>query len=195
MMRHLSDSDLFSLLAEPEKEKAFVEIIDRYKKDLYRLSYFKTGSSPDSEEIVQDVFISLWNNREKITVGNSLAPYLFQSVKNRVISFYVNKKRKIPFSDLLDIKYEPAVLSVEEHIITHETENFLQEEIEKMPSTMKRIFHLSRYEHLSVKEIASVLSLSEQTVKNNISNALRILSKKLKKADQLIALLIFFKLI
>jgi RNA polymerase sigma-70 factor (ECF subfamily) len=90
-------------------------------------------------------------------------------------------------------KDEPSVLPVENHVIANELRQELMEEVEKMPDTTKTVFRMSRIEQKSVKEIAITLQLSEQTVKNNISIALKQLRKRM--VSNKLSLLLFFILI
>ena len=191
-MKKLSDEELFTMI-RLDNERAFTAVFDRYKQPLFRHVYQRTGSETETEEILQNIFISLWKNRQTIVITDSIRPYLMGAAKRSVFAYYSRTAVEIEHSQLLLARAEPFEYPAEEFMIARELETLLDNEVEKMPSTMRQIFLLSRKEHLSVREIASILSVSEQTVKNNITLASKILRGKLSARHmiQLIPFLIF----
>ncbi|WP_312192191.1 sigma-70 family RNA polymerase sigma factor [Sphingobacterium sp.] len=181
-MKELSDRDLFNLVKEGNTQ-AFSVLFDRYGDTLLRFVLVRTDSITDAEDILQDVFTSLWNRRDRIEVEDSIYPYLFKAAKYEVIDWIArDQKRIIHFERLvLPLENEPVGPSdSDERLMVKELSFLLDNEIAKMPITMQSAFNLSRIEGLSVKEIAFRLSISEQTVKNNISLALSRLRVKVK---------------
>lgn len=181
-MKELSDRDLFNLVKEGNTQ-AFSVLFDRYGDTLLRFVLVRTDSITDAEDILQDVFTSLWNRRDRIEVEDSIYPYLFKAAKYEVIDWIArDQKRIIHFERLvLPLENEPVGPSdSDERLMVKELSFLLNNEIAKMPITMQSAFNLSRIEGLSVKEIAFRLSISEQTVKNNFSLALSRLRVKVK---------------
>ena len=162
-------------------ELAFAALMNRYAKDLYQLIYRRIASDEDTKDMVQDIFISLWKNREKVTVEDSLFPYLYQAAIYEVIDYQLKHNKEIAFKSELLLQSEPVQASSEEKVAIRELQQEIDAEVARMPDTMRTIFCLSRYERLSVKEIASRLQLSEQTVKNNITMALQRLRSGLHR--------------
>ena len=131
-----------------------------------------------SKDIVQNIFVNLWISRKEIVIENTLAPYLNTAARNRVISFYKTNSANVARDNLF--QQQQIQYSIENELEATELEVFFKEEIEKMPDTMRKAFKLSRQEDKSIREIAMELCLSEQTIKNNISQALERLRKNTK---------------
>lgn len=171
-MKDLTDEELFRLV-QLDDERAFSTLFDRYKTQLFRHIYQRIKSASESEEILQNIFISVWKNRLTIVIKESLRPYLIGAAKNCVLEYYTKTARDIVHTKLLSGIPEPIEYPAEEFIIASELEGLINTEVQKMPATMQKIFRLSRSQHASVREIALMLSISEQTVKNNITMALK----------------------
>lgn len=186
-MKDLSDKALFTLV-QNHSEQAFAILLERYSVKLYDLVYRRTKDDHDTQDILQDIFISFWNNRKKIKIEESVYPYLHRSAKYAVIDLAVKNQRVTAYRSLLDKQEEPFSHSPESSFIAEELKQQYEQEVARMPDTMQQVFRLSREERLSAREIAGILHISEQTVRNNITLAL----KKLKVSfgqDQLITLL------
>ncbi len=179
-MKKLSDPELLSLMRE-NNERAFSCLVDRYSTVLTRHVTRRINSAEDATEILQDVFISLWNKRFSIQVEESIYPYLFKAVKYEIIDWLIKTEKQIAKTQLLLLEAEPYDFPAEEVLIAQELNELLYAEVNRMPATMKTIFYMSRENSLSVKEIAIALSLSEQTVKNNLSSALKRLRLTLSR--------------
>jgi DNA-directed RNA polymerase specialized sigma subunit, sigma24 homolog len=95
------------------------------------------------------------------------------------MALYLNNSRQIKRANLLSKIDEQFAYPVEDYLVAGETEAMLDQVVNKMPETMRKAFELSRKEHLSIKEIAARMGLSEQTVKNNITAALQRLRNQL----------------
>lgn len=176
-----------------DDQHAFSVIVYRYNVRLYRIVQGRVRMEDDAKDIVQEIFISLWNNRHQIQSGAALYPYLSKSAFYAVIDWQLLNKKNLSRHHLLLEKDEPAVLPVENQVIANELKRELMGEIEKMPDTTRTVFRMSRIDQKSVKEIAAVLNLSEQTVKNNISTALKLLRRRI--SSDKFYLVIFYILI
>ena len=117
---------------------------------------------------------------------------MYSSGRNRhANALYAKSAKEIERHQLLQAEPEPFEYPAEDFLIARELEGLMEIEVQKMPSTMRQVFLLSRKEHISIREIAAMLSVSEQTVKNNITLALQHLRGKLT-AKRIIQLLPFF---
>jgi len=192
MITNLTDDELLRRI-QMDDQKAFSVIVHRYNVRLYKIVFSRVRMENDAKDIIQEIFVSLWNNRHQIQSGATLYPYLSKSVFYAVIDWQLLHKKNISRHQLLLEKDEPSVFPVENQVIANELRQEMMEEIEKMPGTTKTVFHMSRIEQKSVKEIAITLQLSEQTVKNNISIALKQLRKRVVSNN--LSLLLFFILI
>ncbi len=154
---------------------AFNEIYERYWLNLYLSAFKRLKSRDDSKDLVQDLFFSLWLKRHSLLISNSLSSYLFTAVKYKVINHIESNIVKGAYLDSLDkalIEYDN---STNEMIISRDLEEFIDVGINKLSPKMKEVFELSRRENLTINQIADRLNISEQTVKNQISKALKIL--------------------
>jgi RNA polymerase sigma factor (sigma-70 family) len=193
--RFISDVDLLSQIRANDQQ-ALLLLMKKYDSKLLRYIHSKTNALETAEEAVQDIFISLWNNSSQIVITESLSPYLYKAAKYKVIDYYTANSKKIIHAEALLPEYEHrAEPSAEDGVITAELNDWLTEEVDKMPDGLSKVFKLSRLEHLPVKEVAMQLSLSEQTVKNNLSIAVKRLHHRFKRVENMGMLLALAKLL
>ena len=162
-------------------KEAFDEIYRRYAGRLLAYCVQYTKCREDAEEIVQDVFVALWNNRQTIRQEETLQSFLFTISKHRVINAYRSTLNSPVYEDYVDYQNK---LSADEDYHRVEYEQYVRivkDAIRRLPSTQQRVITLSRFSQLSNKEIAERLSLSEQTVKNQLSIGLKTLRELLAK--------------
>jgi len=138
---------------------------DKYIKDIYV-----------AEELVQDVFLKIWENPENLSEVKSVKSYLYRTVINSSIN-YINRQKNIEQHHL-----KLASELSDKYLIDLDEENeiiiLLRDEIEKLPGQCKKVFKLSRFENLKYKEIAEQLNISEKTVENHIGHALKVLRER-----------------
>jgi RNA polymerase sigma-70 factor (family 1) len=176
-LREYSDEALLKLLRH-EGLEAFEEIYRRYWKKLYSMSYKRVQSREIAEELVQDIFTSLWIGKDKASIEN-LSAYLFSAIKYRVINHLAKElSRKSYAEQQLAVAKEDN--STEETVLLDDLEGALQEAIGKLPAKRQMIFELHRQENLSIKQVASQLGISEKTVENQYGKAMKMLKLNLK---------------
>jgi len=141
---------------------------DKYVKDIYV-----------AEEIVQDVFLKIWERSDDLTQIQSIKSYLYRSVINASIN-YVNRQKNLELhhQKIVDEFTEDQADQLDEE---NELIVLLYDEIEKLPPKCKEIFKMNRFERLKYREIALKLDLSEKTVENHIGNALKLLREAMLK--------------
>lgn len=177
----LSDPELSILLSEGD-EIAYTEIYNRYHGALYIHVFNKLRHREDSRDIVHDLFISLWNNREKLVLKTTLSSYLYTAVRYKVFDLISHREVASRYVESVS-RFSEQEDGVTDHAIREK--QFLaiiEQEIAALPKKMRAIFEMSRNGNLSHKEIAAQLELSEKTVKKQINNSLKILRKKLGMA-------------
>lgn len=147
------------------------------------LSYCKqyTKSREDAEEIVQDVFVTLWNRREAIRQEETLHSLLFTISKHRVINAYRSTINSPIYEDYVDYQNELSTSEGYDRVEYEQYVKIVKDAIRHLPSTQQHVIILSRFSQLSNKEIAERLSLSEQTIKNQLSVGLKTLREILTK--------------
>ena len=152
-----SDEGLLKLLKQQELG-AFEEIYLRYWRKLYSAAYKKITSREIAEEIVQDIFTSLWVNRHTAEI-DVLSSYLLTAVKYKVINHLEKEMSKKLYAEA-QVKSSLTVdNSTEETVLLNELNLALEREIQKLPPKRKLIFKMSREDHLSIKEVASILGI------------------------------------
>jgi RNA polymerase sigma-70 factor (ECF subfamily) len=160
-------------------ERAFSELFRRYGKEVYKMALSRVRSREAAEEIVQNLFIALWDKRATLSITN-ISGYLFTSVKNRSLnvieSLIVHKKHW---------DYYKNYIPREDNVTEKEVEfSELLEAIEKgisdLPEKPKQVFRLSRLEGRSVQEIAGILNLSTKAVQYHLTRSLKELRLHLK---------------
>jgi RNA polymerase sigma-70 factor (ECF subfamily) len=175
----LSDDKLVALLKQGN-EQALKEIFTRYNKLLYSYAYKKLEDQEEAKDLVQDLFIRLWSNRESFLLKTSLPSYLFRAVRNRALDIFAHKKIKsdyvASFQVFIDLPQSTTDYLVREKDISA----LIDREIQSLPPKMREIFILSRKENYSHKEIAKKIGISEETVTKQIKRALKILRLRLK---------------
>jgi len=133
-----------------------------------------------SEEVVQDVFVRFWEKRQNIEIESSVRFYLFRTVYNQCMNLL--KHKKIERNYIQNQKSREDNLYEEQWNLYNETElrQALDHAISRLPERCREVFILSRFENLKNKEIAEKLGITEKTVENQISKALRVLKTELK---------------
>ncbi|MEN6455662.1 MAG: RNA polymerase sigma-70 factor [Prolixibacteraceae bacterium] len=178
-MTVINDNELILSLSEGDV-KAFNELFIRYHLRVYRFAINILHSKNDAEEVVQEVFIAVWQNRHRIKPEGFTA-YLFGIARNQVHSLvrkYVYFDRYLLF---LEKNKEFVHNPVEEQIDFDAVQNFFSEQIDRLPERRKAIFCMSRFDQLNYKEIAQKLKISENTVDSQIRHALDTLRKEYVK--------------
>lgn len=171
---------------------AFSEIYKRYWALLYRHALKMTRNEEIAKDVVQDVFVSLWDMSNDLQLSTSLNAYLYATTRNKILNLFAKEKVKTNYVQTLALHLERG-----ENITDHRLrERLLNEKIEEgiaqLPKKMRQVFEMSRKENLSYKEIAEELSLSDKTVKKQVSNAIKILRLKLNVLFSLLILGFFF---
>jgi RNA polymerase sigma-70 factor (ECF subfamily) len=171
-------------------QAAFTAIYQRYWKSLFREAMNVLRSQKEAEDCVQEVFVSIWNRRQALSVTSSLKAYLRTAVRYQCIDRM--ERDMIRGGYLEDFSsYQTAhqtMPSVEEELYARDLAANIDQMMDKMPGKMREVFRLSRQEHLTHREIADRLHISEETVKKQIYLALKILKGQL--GDTSLAMLI-----
>lgn len=189
---NLPDSTLTALLKEGD-QVAFTEIYNRHWKLIYAHVYKMLRDEDDAKDVVQEVFGNLWIKAASIKNTSNISGLLYTAARNKVFDLIEkNKVRNDYIGEIARFVADPLnekIDSIDEKRILE----ILEREIEKLPPKMKQIFELSRKEDLSHREIASLLGISEQTVKKQVQNALKAIKPKLNDVGIGIAVLLLLR--
>ena len=178
-----TDEQLLDLLAD-SNEMAFTEIYHRYADLLFEFAWNVLKDDAEGKDAVQEVFVWLWNNRKKVRV-TVLKYYLLAAVKYKLIRVIQRSKRK---NEILAARPIRIPSQVEETVEVRELEAIIFAFSQSLPPRAKQIFHLSRNEFRSNKEIAAMLHISEKTVENQMTITLKKLKHTLGHLSFWIAL-------
>lgn len=173
-----SDEGLVKLLKQ-QQFGAFEEIYLRYWKRLYSSAFKRVQSREVAEELVQDIFTSLWVKRETLAI-EILSAYLFTAIKYKVINYLEKEMSRKTYSEFQIQSAIRVSNSTEEMVLLNELNMALEKEIQKLPPKRQQIFKMSREEHLSIKQVASNLGISEKTAENQLGKALKMLKINLR---------------
>ena len=156
--------------------KNFEELYKQFQPSLLNFAIYLTGSRPDALEIVNDVFLNVWDKRENLDLDDSLKGYLFSSVKNRTINFHKKKRLKV-VQDLPNDRVSD--FSADRGLLEKEQSQIMLDILESLPPKCRQVFVMSRIDCLSYKEIAELMDISVKTVEGQMSKALKVFRKKL----------------
>lgn len=175
--KELSDRDLVAAIQAAD-EKAYAEIFERYWTVLFLHAMHMLRDEEEARDIVQELFTVLWQKASDLQITSTLSAYLYKSVRNRVFDHIKRKKVMTDYLQSLSDFMDEGLLETDTLIREKQLHEAIEAEIAALPSKMRVIFELSRKQHLSYKEIAQQLNITEHTVKSQVSNALRILRSK-----------------
>ena len=181
MYRSLDDKVLLSFVKKGRAE-AFRVLYERYWESLYAHARAMTSCQDTAKDIVQELFVELWDKKENLDIQISLKAYLYRAVRNKVLNTYaqhkIHEKYVISLGQYGEIGENRTDHLLRENLVKER----IDEEISELPGKMRKIFEMSRNENKTHKEIAAELNISDKTVKKQISNALKILKSKLDLA-------------
>jgi len=186
----LSDEELSVLLSQ-EVTAAFHEIFNRYWTQLYTTAYKRVRSKETAEEIVQDLFTSLWVKRKEIRIHKSLAGYLFTSIRYLVLNHMEKEAVRKNYKNSLHVVNPVYQNPTEETVLLNDLARKIDKEIDLLPVKCRSVFELSRKEYKTNKEIAAMLGISEKTVENHLTKAITRLRLNLNDVISL-ALVVWF---
>lgn len=161
-------------------EAAFNELYARYAPALLRDAMRVLRSREDAEDVLQEFFSGFWLRRATLHIEGNLAAYLHTSIRYQAIHFMEKNMRKGGFlQSLTDFAEMYQYISPDRQMESRELQSRIDALTAKLPEKMREVFRLSRQEQLTHREIATRLHLSEETVKKQIYNALKILRQQL----------------
>jgi RNA polymerase sigma-70 factor (family 1) len=159
---------------------AFSEIFHAYFKDLVMFAFSIIKDMASSEEIVQDIFVKLWEDHPKLDVKNSLKSMLLKSVQNRCIDYHRHKKIIGSHTEYVLNNTSLLEYDTENYILWSELNGLIETAITVMPEKFREAYEMNRNKGLKYQEIATELAVSVRTVEVRISKALEFLRNQLK---------------
>ncbi|WP_293918785.1 MULTISPECIES: RNA polymerase sigma factor [unclassified Sphingobacterium] len=172
-----ADQELMLLLKQGN-HAAFTEIYNRYAVVLYLHARHMLGQDEEARDVIQELFVGIWNKYDMLDFDLQLRAYLYRSVRNMILNIIRHEKVKENYLTELGTFATTEPVETDELIRYKELKRLIEKEIERMPKKMKIIFQMSRNQNLSHAEIAEQLGISKTTVKKQVSNAISQLKKK-----------------
>lgn len=170
--------------------KAFAQVYETFADQLYGFVLKNLKNRLLAQDIVQDTFLRLWDNRERLQDDGNLQSFIFTIAKHQIIDHFRKQVNQLQFEDYIAYNEQQAEgLSPEDILLYDEFQQQLKESKKNLSRRESEIYELSREKNLPIKQISAQLNLSEQTVKNYLTSALKVLREDLLKYN---FLFIFF---
>lgn len=177
-LTNVSDTELIILLKESE-HAAFTEIYKRYFNLLLVFVHSRLRDEDSAKDLVQELFLNIWVKRETMTIPDSLAAYLYTSVRNRMLRFIERNNTQTRHIHSLGIFDRETVMT--DHLIREkQLANMIEKEINALPKRMREVFIMSRKANMSYKEISQKLDLDQNSVKIYAKHAIKKLRLRLR---------------
>ena len=176
------DQDQINIQIEKIKagdRESFNQVFRRYYSPMVRFCIRYVADSDIASEIVQDLFLKLWSNREKISFNTSFESYMLTSVRNSAIT-YINKERSHAEANLRIYSEDSDSNDPSETLQSNNLEESYRQILKDMPEKRREVFLASRYDGLKYSEIAEKLGISQKTVEAQMSAAIKQLKDGLK---------------
>ena len=171
----LTDHELVELMQDGE-DAVFTEIYNRYWKRIFTVAISKTGGNiEEAEEIVQDIFVSLWSRRHQLELTSSLEHYLAASVKYRIIKSLAKKDLHRRYTAHNQVTTSLSDNSTQDWLDFEDLQTRLEALVAGLPEKCQLVYRMSREDGYSQREIAGELSISEKTVEAHLGKALKLL--------------------
>ncbi|MBO9563827.1 MAG: RNA polymerase sigma-70 factor [Niastella sp.] len=173
----LKENELFALIRCGD-EPAFAALYNRYFGLLYMHAFQRLKDKDEAKDLVQDLFLRLWDQRVSLPDDINITAYLYTAVKNRILNKLAHKCVENKF--LFSLEKTTTTEAITDHLVReHQLATIIEKQIRQLPPKMRQVFELSRKSYLTYSEIAERLNLSEQSVRSHVKGALRLLRTKL----------------
>ena len=163
---------------------AFERIYMEYSPKVYRFSQRYMNNICDIEEIVQDVFVRLWDARMNINSTLNFDNYLFTITRNLIFNRHRARVNEVYVQDTVLASFEKEYDISEDEIIAQDLSQYIDKIIEQLPPKQQEVFNLSRRQMLTYREIAQQLGISEKTVEAHIYQSLKFIRKELEREER-----------
>jgi RNA polymerase sigma-70 factor (ECF subfamily) len=172
-------SDLFFRELQKNNRKLFDQLFMDYYVDLSRFAFTYLKNKGLSEEIVQEIFISLWERRDNLNINTSVRAFLYTSVRNRALNYLRNENTRKSHENEFALEQATKTSDILDFCLQEQLQYNIDDAVNSLPGQCQQIFKLSRYENLTYNEIAQELNISPKTVENQMGIALKKLRNKL----------------
>ena len=174
---------------------AFKMLFEKYGPRLYQFSLKYLRDKEDAEDVLNEVFLKIWENRHSLKTNTSFQSYLFTIAYNNIRQRFLKKGREEKYIQAFAEENLIDSCNGEDQIDYMQIVQKINKAIDLLPARRKEIFNLSYKEELKNHEIADRLDLSEQFVKNQLSIARKYIISKIKEDNHIAGILLFYLLV
>jgi len=174
-----NETEILKLLAQGS-EYAFIQIFDQYQAKVFSKALKLLKSRDLAMDVVQEVFIRVWNRRIAFAEVKNLEAFIFTMTKNFTLNVIRDRSAEISAEYKYSLQRDITDNTVEDLVIDQQYENLIQQAIEKLTPQQREVFKLSRVDGLNHEEIANRLHISDRTVNNHLNIALKSVREDLK---------------
>jgi len=182
-----NEKELFLRIAQGD-ETAFRVLFDAYREKLFVFAWQLCHSATEAEEVVQDLFLRLWQSRESLANVEYPRKYIYVMARNRALDLLarIARDQKL-MREAWSYLSQPDINLTEELLQATETQKLIDEAVSSLPGKKQTIFRLSRRDGLTHQQIADEMNISVQTVKNILTEILKHIKSFLAEHSQLLA--------
>ncbi|HLT53519.1 MAG TPA: RNA polymerase sigma-70 factor [Flavobacteriaceae bacterium] len=174
-----SDDEILQFLKDGD-HLAYTEIYDRYSGHLYIFAYKRLKSREEAKDLIHELFLKLWADRETIAEKYNLIAYLYSALRNRIINLIARQKVSTRYIESFNQYLGEFGNNDTDFLVRQkDLQQLIEAEIANLNPRTRKVFELSRKSNLTRKEIATELDISEETVKSHMHTALKVLKSKL----------------
>lgn len=193
-MHDQNDTDL-AVKVRAGNQKAFRELYDRYHVQMYYIAKKYVKSSSLAEDAVQDIFVKLWEKRDRIDEAKSIKGFLFTMLRNHVLNMIRDRKEEIVSISGIESKKLPRQNLTEDELVYKEYHEIVQKGLNELSDRKREVFELRTLKGHSNSEVAKLLNINIRTVKTHFYNSSKFMREYLKNHAGLLGLLIVFGLV
>ena len=178
------EDDISYLLSQISEgnSSCFEKMYKRYFKKCYSIALYFVQSTSSAEDVLSDVFLTLWHKRENLKDVKDWDSYLFITTKNHAITFLEkNRQDNLSSIDQIIIEIPGNDLTPEEKLLKKDMEECMQQAIRRLPEKTRIVYCMAKEDHMSYKQISEALDISERTVNTHMTTAIRRLTENLQK--------------
>lgn len=184
----MKEGEEYLLALKSGSEKAFRMIMNQWYSRLFNFANGYLNNSENTREVLQDVFLRLWDHRSNLTDDTILNAYLFTLTRNRCVDLLRRERLMMQFRTDKQEEYRQLTENfnalsdpILDDIFAMEMQTEINQAVNRLPEQCRKVFILSRINGLKIREIGSELELSEKTVESHLTKALKTIRQALEK--------------
>lgn len=177
-LQHIPDNELWLIVIGGDVA-AYAELYERYWETLFETAYWHLYDKAAAKDIVQEVFVYCWQKREQIRINESVVAYFRAAVRFKVLNYLKSETVRERYQLLAGRTLPVVSYNINDHMAMADLQASYRRELERLPDKMREVFIDSRHHGLTIEEIAQKRAISPQTVKNQLSSALKKLRQGL----------------